>query len=222
MTETAPIGFEWAALLLGVAAVPLAVVVTTCFVKVTVVFAILRSALGISGVPSGLVIVGFGVVLSAFVMAPVGEEMHAEALAAWSEAALSAEPARAEMWSAAASASLEPLTRFLGRHAHPDETELFVELSGGRGSGTALSADDPMVLVPAFLVSELEEAFVVGFLIFVPFLVLDLFIANLLLSLGMHMLPPRAISLPFKLLLFVLVDGWTLLVGGLVQSYQII
>ena len=109
---------------------------------------------------------------------------------------------------------------FLARHTHPADTDLFVELSRRGGAAEPLAEDDLLVLTPAFVVSELKEAFQIGFLIFLPFLVLDLVVANILLGLGMHMLSPTAVSLPFKLLLFVVVDGWSLLVQGLVASYQ--
>jgi type III secretion protein R len=125
----------------------------------------------------------------------------------------------------AAREAVEPLRGFLAQHAHRQDVALFVELSGDGDvdDGVArLSADDLLVLTPAFVVSELKEAFQIGFLLFIPFLVIDLVVANILMSLGMVMLSPTTVSLPFKLMLFVLVDGWYLLARGLVASYQVI
>ena len=115
-----------------------------------------------------------------------------------------------------------PLARFLKRHAHPREVELFLGWARTMGPDswkTGASGDDLIVLVPAFAISQLSEAFAIGFLLFLPFLVIDMVVSNILLAMGMHMLSPVVVSLPFKLLLFVMIDGWTLLAQGLLQPY---
>jgi type III secretion protein R len=232
-----PQTLQWLAALAALAALPLLLVVVTSFVKIAVVLGILRNALGIPGVPPAAVMMGVTVVLTAFIMAPVGLAMVQAGEQALAEAPPEAPPppdgapappggalnegtASWDQISAVAAATVEPLRAFLSSHAHPDETALFVDLSRHGGSTEAMAADDLLVLAPAFVVSELREAFEIGFLLFVPFLVLDLVVANILLGLGMPMLSPTAVSLPFKLLLFVVVDGWTLIAQGLVASYQ--
>ena len=125
--------------------------------------------------------------------------------------------------SSAITAGLEPLRAFLEQHCHDSDRGLFVEIEAQR-SGVApdeIRADGLLILMPAFVLSELKEAFLIGFLIFLPFLVIDLVISNILVSVGLTALRPAAVSLPFKLLLFVLVDGWLLLVKGLVESYMV-
>jgi type III secretion protein R len=226
--EEAAVGasaFEWVAILGAVALLPFVLVMVTSFVKVSVVLAILRNAIGAQGVPPGPVIIGLAIILSIYIMAPVGLSMYDEAQVALDEVDQALppdeDPSQFERVSAAALAAAGPLTAFLERHAHQKDRDLFVEMSPHRdAAGGALDDDDLMVLVPAFVLSELKEAFQIGFLIFIPFIVIDMVVANILLSLGMHMLSPTTVSMPFKLLLFVLVDGWYLIVRGLVESYQ--
>ncbi len=213
-----PDSVEWGAVLLGVALLPFVAIMVTAFVKISVVLAILRRAIGFASVPSAQVIVGLSLVLTAFVMAPVGDAMHGAAIAAWTASAETEEgPRLAEAGVAAAA----PLLTFLGTHAHEADRDLFVSLSAGRGDGATLSEDHALVLIPAFVLSELSEAFLIGVLLFLPFLVIDLACAVLLGAVGLQTLSTTVVSLPFKLLLFVLVDGWYLIVRGLVESYQV-
>ena len=203
---------------------PFAFMATTSFVKISVVLSILRNALGTGQVPSGTVITGLSLILSLYVMAPVGEEiMDAAAPAA---ARIDAErPLEGDSFDAlleAVDAGKEPLRAFLAGHAGDEGQALFVDLARQTRSSDRRSdvqPDDLMVLLPAFLISELTEAFQIGFLVFIPFLVIDMVVANVLLALGMHMLSPTTVSLPFKLLLFVLVKGWYLLARALVLGY---
>ncbi|MBN1944064.1 MAG: EscR/YscR/HrcR family type III secretion system export apparatus protein [Bradymonadales bacterium] len=219
---------QWVILLGGLALLPFVVVMVTSFAKVAVVLAILRSAIGAQGVPPAQVIIGLSLILTVFIMAPVGQGMLAEARAelAVLDQQQAEQPSGAlsgwERVSAGARAAIEPLRRFLEGQAHPEDQELFVQLGQpATGEGpTLFSRGQLLVLIPAFMVSELKEAFQIGFLIFIPFIIIDMVVANILLSLGMYMLSPTTISLPFKLLLFVMVDGWYLLVRGLVTSYQ--
>jgi type III secretion protein R len=169
------------------------------------------------------VITGLAFILSIFIMAPVGRQMYEAAGAIPNTRDIFSEASVKGLFSAVQTGK-EPLRKFLARHGHPQDRLLFMELSARleRNSGTAnpeIGKDDFQVLIPSFATSQLKEAFQVGFLVFVPFLIIDMVVANILLSMGMNMLSPVVISLPFKLLLFVLVDGWYLVVRGLVLSY---
>jgi type III secretion protein R len=205
------------ALLGAMALLPFAVLMLTSFSKIAVVLSIARSALGSQQVPPTTVLTGLALVLSLHVMAPVLSDSWREGKQAFS-AAHSAD----EMVQAAAKASL-PWRAFLSRHAHESDRALFFDLARrlrGDERAAEIAPEDLAVTLPAFVISELKEAFQVGFLVFLPFLVLDMVIANLLLALGMQSLSPSSVSLPFKLLLFVAVDGWRLLAEGLVLSYR--
>lgn len=216
--------YEWGFLLIALVILPIVAIMVTSFVRIAIVLAILRSAIGARGVPPGYVICGLALVLTAFVMAPVGTSMYEEAAAATSANAFPSDATDFDRASATVTSGIEPLRQFLGDHSHDSELALFVELDAERRGVKveAIRADGLLVLMPAFVLSELKEAFLIGFLVFLPFLVIDLVVSNILLSLGMGTLRPAAVSLPFKLLLFVLVDGWALLVGGLVQSYTVV
>lgn len=203
---------------------PFAFMTATSFVKISVVFSILRNALGTGQVPSGAIITALSVILTLYVMAPVGEEIAERAGPAAARVSSQA-PLEGDSYEALAEAYREgkaPLVDFLRRNAGAREVRLFLDLARrvrqpDRRAG--VTADDILVLLPAFLITELTEAFQIGFLVFIPFLVVDMVVANVLLALGMHMLSPTTVSLPFKLLLFVLVDGWYLLARALVLGY---
>ncbi len=204
--------------------VPFAFMTMTSFAKMAVVFSILRNALGAGQVPSGVVVTALAAMLSLYVMAPVGESMWDAAAPAAArvdrERPLEGESLRATF--DAIDGAMGPLRAFLVRHAGGRELALFLDLAR-RARPPERRADvgehDLLVVLPSFLVTELTEAFQIGFLVFIPFLVIDMVVANVLLSLGMHMLSPTAVSLPFKLLLFVLVDGFYLLARALVLGY---
>jgi type III secretion protein R len=203
---------------------PFLLMMSTSFVKFSVVFAILRSALGLQQVPPPAVTTGLALILTAYVMAPVGTQVYqaVEPLLMESSGQDVVSPGGAQMVLEAVSRAREPLRAFLFKHAHPKERVAFHQMALRMGPPSwkeSLKDSDLLVLVPSFTVSELTEAFMIGFLIFLPFLVIDMVVSNLLLAMGMHMLSPVTISMPFKLLLFVLVDGWDLLVRGLVQGY---
>lgn len=203
-------------LLLGAAAlVPVLLVTLTSFLKIAVVLSILRSALGAPQVPPSTAVTGLALVLTLAVMAPVAED-------AW--AAAQARPAGREAGGAleAGERALAPLKAFLARFARDDDRAAFLDVARRlRPPGRADEAgpDDLAVLAPAFLVSELRRAFTIGFLVFLPFLVVDLVVANVLLALGLTQLSPTSVALPLKLLLLVAVDGWRLLARGLALSY---
>jgi type III secretion protein R len=182
----------------------------TSFLKIVVVLSIARSALGAPQVPPSTAVTGLALVLSLLVMAPVGER----ALALAREAPGGDPVARVER-------AVEPLRGFLARFARADDRAVFLDVARRlRGdAGPAPGEQDLAVLAPAFVVSELRRAFTMGFVVFVPFLAVDLVVANVLLALGLTQLSPTSVALPFKLLLFVAVDGWRLLARALALSY---
>ncbi|MBK1690322.1 type III secretion system export apparatus subunit SctR [Rubrivivax gelatinosus] len=197
---------------------PFVGVMVTSFTKIVVVLSLLRNALGLQQVPPNVVLNGMALVLSIYVMYPVGLQM-AERVGQ-----TQAQPAGrgTEALLAAADAAKEPLRDFLIQHSNPQERRFFLETLRRNltpAQQQALGERDLVVVVPAFVVNELSVAFQIGFLIFLPFLVIDLVVSNILMALGMMMLSPTTVSLPFKLLLFVLVDGWVKLSHGLVLSY---
>lgn len=209
---------------LVVSIVPLALIATTSFAKLGIVLAMLRNALGVGAVPDAAVLTVLAAVLSVYVMLPVGREMARVSAPLAPRISLSA-PLVGDSGKAAleglARAS-EPLRAFLDRNAGRPERALFLEL-GRRGlpagAETTVREQDLLVVLPAFFVTELKEAFEIGFLLLLPFLVLDLVIATILASLGMHALAPSTIALPFKLLLFLSLDGFRTLIDALVAGY---
>ncbi|MBV9157208.1 MAG: type III secretion system export apparatus subunit SctR [Acidobacteriaceae bacterium] len=213
----------------GLALAPFVLIMLTSFVKISVVLSILRNALGTQAVPPNQVITGLAFILSLFIMTPVARNMYQEAGAIGNTRDIFSEASVKNIFEAL-DRGKEPLRRFLAKHAHPQDRVLFMNLGArleqGNKSSTSPPANVPgpgkdyfQVLIPAFVTSQLKEAFEAGFLIFLPFIVIDMVVANVLLAMGMNMLSPSVISLPFKILLFVLVDGWFLVVRGLVLSY---
>ncbi|MBK8171827.1 MAG: type III secretion system export apparatus subunit SctR [Sandaracinaceae bacterium] len=205
--------------------VPFIFMTATSFVKISIVFSILRNALGTGQVPSGTVVSALAAILTLYVMAPVGSQI-ADAVAPSVAHVNVNDPLAGDSADAVFSAvrdGKEPLRRFLKNNANPREMRLFLDLARRArpvDQRASITGDDFLVVLPAFLITELAEAFQIGFLVFIPFLVVDMVIANVLLALGMHMLSPTTVSLPFKLLLFVLVDGWYLLARALVLGYH--
>jgi len=195
---------------------PFAAVMVTSFTKIVVVFSLLRNALGLQQVPPNLVINGLALVLTIYVMYPVGQSVMKEV------SKIENVGKDTQTLLDAANIAKEPLREFLIKHAQPRERDFFLKtlrkMSPEEGV-EKLSPRDFVIIVPAFTISELTVAFQIGFLIFLPFIVIDLVIANILMALGMMMLSPTIVSLPFKLLLFVLIDGWVKLAHGLVLSY---
>jgi len=199
------------------ALVPFVAVMVTSFTKLVVVLSLLRNALGLQQVPPNVVLNGLALVLSIYVMYPVGAEMSAKARGIEQVASST------KNMLAAADAAKEPLRAFLLRHSRPLERAFFLKTARQAlkpEQAAQLDERDFLVIVPAFTVSELSVAFEIGFLIFLPFLVIDLVISNVLMAMGMMMLSPTTVSMPFKLLLFVLIDGWVKLVHGLVLTYS--
>ncbi len=188
---------------------PSLLVMATAFTRIVIVLALLRSALGAQGVPPNPVLIGLALFLTYFVMQPVFD-------AAWIAGIVPMNEGRMEPMEAI-SAAAEPFRRFMAAQLREADLNLFLTMAQ---LPDATPAEAPYrALMPAFLVSELRRAFEIGFIIFLPFLVIDMVVASLLMSLGMMMLPPSVVALPFKLIFFVLVDGWRLLSGSLVQGF---
>lgn len=199
---------------------PFVLITMTSFVKISVVLSILRNALGTQQVPPNQVITGLAFILSIFIMTPVAQEIYGSLGQVPETNTLFSETNIRVLYDAAKRGQ-EPLRNFLVKHCHDRDRLLFLEMAKRltKGDTSYLYPGSFRVIIPAFVTSELKEAFQIGFLIFIPFLIIDMIVANILTSMGMTMLSPVTISLPFKLLIFVLVDGWYLLVKGLVLSY---
>ncbi len=202
--------------------VPFVLLMVTSFVKIAVVLSIVRSALGTQQIPPTQVLTGMAIILTVYIMAPVGQEMYRASGNLFDQ--------RGELMSAqtvgvviqAADSAKEPMRAFLLRHSTAKDRAMFFSLARRmrpEPDKADVAENDFMVVVPSFVISELTQAFQIGFILFVPFIVIDMVVANILLALGMHMLSPTTISMPFKLLLFVLVDGWYYISKGLVISY---
>ncbi len=203
-----------------VSLLPFAFMTVTAFVKIATVLQIVRSAIGAQSVPSSSVIMALAAALTLIAMAPVGDKIAARAapLFAGKEA-----PDTVALVEKGIDAVREPMREFLRNNASETERTRFLDVARQARAPAErenVHADDLTVLVPAFVVTELGEAFAIGFLLFLPFLVIDLVVSNVLLALGMQMMSPTQVSLPFKLLLFVAIDGWGLLARSLVAGYH--
>jgi len=189
---------------------PAILIMMTSFTRIAVVFSLLRNALGTQQMPPAQIVVGLSLFLTFFIMAPVFNQVNQKALGPY----LDGKIGQTEFLKRAA----EPIREFMFHQTRKKDLGLFMRIAG---EARPYNKDDvPLTsLVPAFVISELKTAFTIGFLLYVPFLVIDMVVASVLLSMGMMMLPPVMVSLPFKLMLFVLVDGWYLIVGSLVRSF---
>jgi flagellar biosynthetic protein FliP len=189
---------------------PAVLLMMTAFTRIVIVLSLLRQALGTVQAPPNQVLIGLSLFLTFFVMSPVLERIYGEAYVPLSERRIGFEDALQR--------GAVPLREFMLRQTRQSDLALFAKLAQAPAPQTR--EDVPMrVLVPAFVISELKTAFQIGFVVFIPFLIIDLVVSSVLMSMGMMMLSPVIISLPFKLMLFVLVDGWNLLIGSLVQSF---
>jgi len=190
---------------------PAILITMTAFTRIVIVFHFLRQALGTQEMPSNQILIGLSLFLTMFVMAPVAQRVNAEAIAPAMAGKLSL--------SDATERGAPPLREFMLRQTREADLKLFIELSKTPKPPSANEL--PMtVVIPAYVISELKTGFQMGFFLFVPFVVIDLVVSTTLLSMGMMQLPPAMISLPFKVLLFVMIDGWNLLVGSLVRSFH--
>jgi len=205
------------ALLSVLSIAPGLLVTVTCFTRFIIALSFLRSGIGLPSTPSNIVLISLALFMTFFVMAPVFDRMWTEGVQPLMENRINEREAYQRM--------TRPLREFMQANVREKDIQLFESISTSRtppatpdASGAPVEVD-MRVLVPAFMISELRRGFEIGFLIILPFLVIDLIVATLVMSMGMMMLPPTAISLPFKILFFVLIDGWNLLVGGLVRSF---
>ena len=191
---------------------PSILIMVTSFVRIVVVLSLLRTAIGIQQSPPNSVIISLALFLTAFIMTPTLEKAYTDGI----------EPLMAEKIQPAEAftKTMVPVAGFMLKHVRENDLKLFFNLAKQAPPATA-DATPLRILIPAFLISELRRAFEIGFLLFIPFLIIDLVVASLLMAMGMMMLPPVTISLPFKLIFFVLVDGWALVAGSLVQSYGV-
>jgi len=211
--------------LAALAMAPFVVMMVTSFVKIAVVMALVRNAMGTQQIPPNLIVTGLAMILTVYIMVPVGYDIYRVAGKTINQGTNQPLMSQAsiKLLSKAVDEGKEPVRNFLLKHVHSKERSLFYNLSlklrVREEDRSDISDKDFINLIPAFVVSELTEAFQIGFIIFLPFLVIDLVIANILLSLGMFQISPITISLPFKLLLFVLVDGWHVIAKGLILGY---
>ena len=197
--------------LVSIAFLPAVLLVMTAFTRIIIVLSLLRQALGTMQAPPNQVLIGLALFLTFFVMAPVFERVYDEAYVPLAERRIGFEQA--------VERGALPLKSFMLRQTRPADLALFAKLASQPPADDA--AATPMrILAPAYVISELKTAFQIGFVVLIPFLIIDLVVSSVLMSMGMMMLSPVVISLPFKLMLFVLVDGWNLLVGSLVQSFD--
>jgi flagellar biosynthetic protein FliP len=198
------------ALMTALTLLPSMLLAMTSFVRVVIVLSLLRQALGTAQTPPNTVIVGISMFLTFFIMQPVFSEVYTQALVPYMDGKVGFQPAL--------EAAQAPFREFMLRQTRQDDIAMFMEIA--RAAPVKSPEDVPFTtLVPAFLISELKSAFTIGFLIFIPFLVIDLIVASVLMSMGMMMLSPMMISMPLKLMLFVLIDGWNLIVGSLASSF---
>ncbi|MGN0435289.1 MAG: flagellar type III secretion system pore protein FliP [Wujia sp.] len=191
---------------------PSILVMVTSFTRIVVVLGFLRTAMGTQSAPPNNVLIGLSLFLTLFIMSPVFLQIKTEAIDPLSANEISQEEAIDKC--------IEPLKDFMLRQVRQDDLRLFMDIAK---MDTVETADElPItVVIPAFIISELRAAFIIGFLIYIPFIVIDMVVSSVLMSMGMMMLPPTTISMPFKILLFVLADGWNLVIGELVKSFNL-
>ena len=193
-----------------IAIAPTLIILLTSFTRIIIVLHFTRNALNTTSAPPNQVIIGLALFLTFFIMNPVITQIRTEALEPFDAGQITQEEAL--------EAAMDPLREFMYRETQTKDVEMFMDISGTEWTG---SLDDipNSVLIPSFIVSELRTAFIIGFLIYIPFIVIDMVVASALMSMGMMMLPPTTISMPFKILLFVLADGWNLIIGNLVRTF---
>ena len=210
--ETYSVTLQILALMTAMSLLPAALIMTTSFTRIIIVLSILRQALGTAQTPSNQILLGLSVFLTFFIMAPVFDTAYTTAVQPYMEEKIGAEEAFDKV--------IMPFHRFMREQTRETDLAMFAEIAGEKQFNSR--EDLPFsILLPSFVTSELKTAFQIGFLIFIPFLVIDLVVASVLMSMGMMMLSPMIISLPFKLMLFVLVDGWSLIMGTLASSFYI-
>ncbi len=190
---------------------PSIMIMTTSYLRIIIVFHFLKNALGTQQMPPGQLLAGIALFLTFFIMAPTWKTVNDEALKPLMDGKMSLDSAYNK--------GIEPIREFMFRNVRDEDLELFIGLSNLNRPENR-SELPTYVVVPAFALSELRAGFIIGFFLFIPFLMIDMIVSSILMSMGMMMLPPMLVSLPFKILLFILVDGWNLIVGSLVRSFS--
>lgn len=194
---------------------PSILIMMTCFTRIIISLHFLKSALGTQQMPPNQIIIGLALFMTFFIMSPVFTQITENAYTPYQNGTITQQQALKN--------ATDPLKEFMLRQARDEDIKLFMDLSGRPPieDETQILEQLPLhVIIPAFIISELRAGFIIGFLIYIPFIVIDMVVASTLMSMGMMMLPPVMISLPFKILLFVLVDGWNLIVGQLIQTFK--
>jgi len=194
-----------------IALVPSILIMMTGFTRIIIVLSFLRNALGLQQTPPNQVLAGLALFLTLFLMSPVLAEINKTAYEPYVAGTITQEEALGE--------AAKPMRAFMLKQTNKEDLNMFLELSG-EGEPASLDEVKTTTIIPAFITSELKRAFIIGFLIYLPFLIIDMVVASILMSMGMVMLPPVMISLPFKVMLFVIVDGWGLLVRSLILSFN--
>ena len=232
MFQTDP--FALIVLMVGLSLLPFVAMVATSYLKIVVVMSLIRNALGIQSIPPNMVVNALAMILTFYIMAPMCSEswqiakteLSRNQNVAVSSPSTASTPAHASSFSFdtdAVAKAAEPFRAFLASHTSDRELAFFVrtaeQLWSRDGEPAAVDRESFYILIPAFCVSELTKAFQIGFLVYLPFIAIDIIVSNILLAMGMMMVSPVTISLPFKLLLFVMVDGWTILIQGLIRGY---
>jgi flagellar biosynthetic protein FliP len=210
--EDVEVALEVVAFLTIISIAPSILILLTSFTRVLIVFHFLRQAIGTQSTPPNQILVSLALFVTFFIMKPVWQDVYQNALTPYLDQKMD--------YKTAYSKAEEPLRKFMLANTREKDITLFVNVSKSERPRTK---DDisMLVLVPAFVISELQSSFIIGFVIYIPFIILDMVVASVLLSMGMMMLPPVMISLPFKLMLFVLVDGWNIVVGSLIKSFNL-
>ncbi|WP_371132308.1 flagellar type III secretion system pore protein FliP [Rhodoferax sp.] len=209
-SQTWSLSVQTMVLLTSLSFLPALLLSMTSFIRILIVLGLLRMAIGAPSSPPNQILVGLSLFLTFFVMSPVFDKVHSDAYKPFADNKISAEQALER--------GVQPFKQFMLKQTREADLALFAKL-GNVGPMEGPEQVTLRILLPAFVISELKTAFQIGFTIFIPFLIVDLVIASVLMSMGMMMVPPASIALPFKLMLFVLVDGWQLLVGALAQSF---
>ncbi len=207
--------FQMIALLTVLSLAPSILMMVTSFTRIIIVLSLLRSAMGMQNTPPNAVLISLALFLSLFIMAPTFNEAYNNGIAPYINEQLDEEDAFRE--------TVKPFSQFMGSQVRESDLNLFMNMLNKEEKDPELekASDAPLqALIPAFMISELRRAFEIGFLIFLPFLIIDLTVASILMSMGMMMLPPVMLSMPFKIIFFVLIDGWQLLAGSLVESFK--
>jgi len=190
---------------------PSIMIMTTCYLRIIIVFHFLKSAMGTQSMPPGQLLAGIALFITFFVMAPTWKQVNDDALKPLMDGKITIDEAYDK--------GIEPIRAFMFRNVRDEDLELFIGLASIERPATRDELPS-YIVVPAFAISELRAGFIIGFFLFIPFLMVDMIISSILMSMGMMMLPPMLISLPFKILLFILVDGWNLIIGSVVRSIQ--